>query len=131
MNFAEIGKDPFDQFHGKGALGMPRPLNSFPCRRDGLRLGIDPCFRVRSLIDRAARILLTALHKILRVAGGWDKSDVLGPRVNAAMLVLQTTPRRNLGAHDEEDLTGVRLSRGGVSGSMLTVDESCARSSGD
>ena len=44
VNLAEIGKDPLDQLHGVGALGMPRPLDSVPRRRDGLLLGNDLCF---------------------------------------------------------------------------------------
>jgi hypothetical protein len=41
VNLAEIRKDSLDKIHGIRALGMPRPLDSVPRRRNGLRLGAD------------------------------------------------------------------------------------------
>jgi hypothetical protein len=44
VNLAEIRKDPFDKVHGIRALGMARPLDSAPGRRDWLnRLGTCYC----------------------------------------------------------------------------------------
>jgi len=44
VNLAEIREDSLDQFHGKGALGMPCAFDSLPRRRNGLCLGIKLCF---------------------------------------------------------------------------------------
>ena len=38
VNLAEICEDPLDKFHGVWPLGMTRPLDSYPRRRNRSRL---------------------------------------------------------------------------------------------
>ena len=44
VNLAEIGEDPLDEVHGVGPLGVTRPLDSDPGRRNCLRLMGSRCF---------------------------------------------------------------------------------------
>jgi hypothetical protein len=44
VNLAEIREDPLDEVHGVGALGVPRPLDPDPRRRNRRRLNGNPLF---------------------------------------------------------------------------------------
>ena len=74
VNLAEIREDPLDKVHGIGPLGMPRPLDSDPRRRNRLRLVGIPCFLfAHRYLSAAPGSVAVGPLVILRVAGGWDK----------------------------------------------------------